>query len=117
MGNSRAVKIVALAEEVPALVLETAWFPGAEPQQHKVGLLVAEVASFRRVLALQPFGVGPHQFSVESLSEVGGAYACTIRISKERSRGREQLPISDKTHEQLSSVFGSNIISAGYVRT
>jgi hypothetical protein len=117
MGNSYAVKIVALLDEVPTLVLETAWFPGVAPQRHKVPLLVAEAESFKRVLALQPFGAGPHEFAIESLSEVGGAHTCRVRISKERSRAREQLPISNETHGGLSSVFDSNIVLPDYVRT
>lgn len=117
MGNSYAVKIVDLLEEVPALLLETAWFPGVEPQRHSVPLLATEAESFKRVLALQPFGAGPHEFAIESLPEVGGAHTCRVRISKERSRVREQLSISNETHGGLSAVFDSNIVSPGYVRT
>jgi hypothetical protein len=117
MGIKDMVRILDISVDTLQLKLETLFFADRTPTIHVVSINELEVLLFEKVFSSLPFGVeNPHIYFLESLSEIGNVFKCSIRISSMGSRHRRELEISELTYLALKRVLDSNIISEGYIQ-
>jgi hypothetical protein len=116
MGLKNMTRILDISVDTLQLSVETSFFPNRAPEIHVVSLDKFEISLFEQAFSARPFGSEkPHDYFLESLSEQGNMFWCSIRISSMGSRHRRRFEISKQTYSGLRRVLDSNIISEGYI--
>jgi hypothetical protein len=116
MGTRPSLRILSASSEQSGLLIEAGFFPNKEPEVHAISLASAEVPLFAQALSARPFGPDTeHSLFLESLTESGGQFCCSVRIASAGRRTVQKISICAATYEALRRVLNSNIVSEGYI--